>query len=67
MAVSYTHLATLAVSAGLHRIFGVGKLGWVEVLMMCLPATALMPLARAGVGQVMRHQGTCLLYTSRCV
>jgi exopolysaccharide biosynthesis polyprenyl glycosylphosphotransferase len=51
-------VATLAVSAGLHRIFGVGKLGWVEVLMMCLPATALMPLARAGVGQVMRHQGT---------
>jgi exopolysaccharide biosynthesis polyprenyl glycosylphosphotransferase len=51
-------VATLAVSAGLHRIFGFAKLGWVEVLLMCLPATALMPLARAGVGQVMRHQGT---------
>ncbi len=51
-------IGTLAVSAGLHRIFGLPKLGWVEVLMMSLPATALMPLARAGVGQVMRHQGT---------
>lgn len=51
-------IASLAVSAGLHRIFGWPKLGWVEVLMMSLPATALMPLARAGVAQVMRHQGT---------
>jgi exopolysaccharide biosynthesis polyprenyl glycosylphosphotransferase len=51
-------IGTLAVSAGLHRIFGFAKLGWVEVLMMSLPAAALMPLARAGVGQVMRHQGT---------
>jgi exopolysaccharide biosynthesis polyprenyl glycosylphosphotransferase len=51
-------VGSLAVSAGLARIFGWPKLGWVEVLMMSLPATALMPLARAGVGQVMRRQGT---------
>ncbi len=51
-------IGSLAVSAGLHRLFGWPKLGWVEVLLMSLPATALMPLARAGVGQVMRRQGT---------
>ena len=51
-------IASLAVSAGFHRILGWPKLGWVEVLLMSLPATALMPLARAGVGQVMQHQGT---------
>ncbi|MGA3220147.1 MAG: sugar transferase [Acidimicrobiales bacterium] len=51
-------VGSLAVSAGLARLFGWPKLGWVEVVLMSLPATALMPLARAGVGQVMRHQGT---------
>ena len=51
-------VGSLAVSAGLHRVFNLPKLGWVEVVMMSLPATALMPLARAGVGQVMRRQGT---------
>ena len=49
-------VATAAISAGLHRIAGLPKLGWFEAIAMAVPALTLVPATR-GIGTMLllRH------------
>ncbi len=51
-------ILTLAVSAIVHRVAGLPKIGWAEVLFMTAPAVVLVPLGRGLVSALLRgHEG----------
>lgn len=50
-------ILTLATSAALHRLDGVPKLGWLEVIFMVAPAFVLMPAVRAATSLSLRSRG----------
>jgi exopolysaccharide biosynthesis polyprenyl glycosylphosphotransferase len=51
-------IGTVMASAGVARLAGGEKIGWVEVIFMSLPATALLPLSRALTSLALRRGGT---------
>lgn len=48
---------TVAISSGLHKIFGgVSKIGWVEVIFMVVPAAVIGPMARSALKSLGRDK-----------